>query len=66
MSRRNKHTGTNAEIVGDTRLTRRQFKKFNAAFHNVQIDNERRIMDNLNNPAFQSDLISTANLGNME
>lgn len=35
-----KFKGTNAQLVGDTRLTHREMKKFSAAYFNVQRDNE--------------------------
>lgn len=38
MSKRNKFKGTNAQLVGDTRLTKRQMKKMEAAYHNVRLD----------------------------
>lgn len=38
MSKRNKFKGTNAQLVGETRLTKREMKKMQAAYYNVQRD----------------------------
>lgn len=47
MAKKKKFKGNNAQLVGETRLTQRQMKKFTAAYHNVQRDNESRAADHV-------------------
>jgi hypothetical protein len=49
--KKTKFKGTNAQIVGDTRLTKRQMKKMSAAYHNVERDFAVRLEKEKNNPA---------------
>ncbi|ABY62896.1 hypothetical protein ST201phi2-1p063 [Pseudomonas phage 201phi2-1] len=43
MAKKKKFKGNNAQLVGDTRLTKREMKKFQAVYHNVSRDNEKRM-----------------------
>lgn len=49
--KKTKFKGTNAQIVGDTRLTKRQMKKMSAAYHNVERDFAVKLEQERNNPA---------------
>lgn len=49
--KKTKFKGSNAQIVGDTRLTKRQMKKMSAAYHNVERDFAVRMEKEKNNPA---------------
>lgn len=46
MAKKKKFESKNAQLVGDTRLTQRQMKKFKAAYHNVQRDNQEIALEN--------------------
>lgn len=61
-----KFKGNNAKIVGDTRLTQREMKKFAAAYHNVQRDQQIALEARLAQNNFQSDLQQPAILGDTE
>jgi len=43
MAKKKKFKGNNAQLVGETRLTKREMKKFQAAFYNVSRDNVERM-----------------------
>lgn len=60
--KKTKFRGTNAKIVGDTRLTQRQMKKMQAAYHNVERDFTARLEKEKNNPARTNEDIVPANL----
>lgn len=49
--KKTKFKGTNAQIVGDTRLTKRQMKKMSAAYHNVERDFAAKLERERNNAA---------------
>ena len=65
MAKKNKFKGTNAKIVGDTRLTHRQMKKMQAAYHNVQRDYLANVEAQKNNPARVLEDILPADLGDV-
>lgn len=60
-----KHESKNAQLVGETRLTRREMKKMQAAYHNIQRDNASRLEEHTKAQiaAGMVDLGGTANLG---
>lgn len=64
MTKGKKFKGNNAKIVGDTRLTQREMKKMQAAYHNVQRDNADRLEEFVGKVApGMTDLGGLANLG---
>lgn len=62
--KKKKFKGNNAKIVGETRLSQRQMKKFQAAFYNVQRDNEARMLQQVDANK-QTDILSAAPLGEL-
>lgn len=66
MAKKKKFKGNNAKLVGDTRLTKREMRKFEAAYHNVQRDNEAALAARLASQAHTTDLSAPAELGTIE
>lgn len=60
--KKTKFKGTNAQIVGDTRLTKRDMKKMQAAYHNVERDFAFKLEREKNNPARTNEDIVPADL----
>ena len=60
--KKTKFKGTNAQLVGDTRLTKREMKKMQAAYYNVERDFSARIEREKNNPARTNEDIVPADL----
>jgi hypothetical protein len=61
--KKTKFKGNNAKIVGDTRLTKREMKKMQAAYHNVERDFTAKLEREKNNPAHTNEDIVPADLG---
>lgn len=61
--KKTKFKGNNAQLVGDTRLTKRQMKKMSAAYHNVERDYVARMEIEKNNPARVTEDILPVDLG---
>lgn len=51
MAKKKKFKGTNAQLVGETRLTKREMKKMSAAYYNVSRDFAARTVVEQANPA---------------
>lgn len=65
MAKKKKHEGKNAQLVGETRLTQREMKKMQAAYHNIQRDNQTRLEEHTKAQiaAGMQDIGGIANLG---
>ncbi len=68
MAKKKKFEAKNARLVGDTRLTQREFKKMQTAFFNIQRDNATRLEGHAKAQlaAGMVDIGGTANLGALE
>lgn len=51
MSKQKKFKGNNAQLCGDTRLTKREMKKMQAAYYNVQRDFTMKNLEQAENAA---------------
>lgn len=60
--KKTKFKGTNAKIVGDTRLTKREMKKMQAAYHNVERDFTAKLEREKSNRARTNEDIVPADL----
>lgn len=67
MAKKKKFKNSNAQLVGDTRLTQREMKKFAAAYFNVQRDNQDLAVQHVTAQlAAGTDIGGTAKLGDVD
>lgn len=65
MSKQKKFKGNNAQLVGETRLTKREMKKMQAAYYNVQRDFTMKNLAEADNAARTTEDIVPATIDGM-